>query len=314
MQPYTLIGAGGAIGTPLAQELIQNGGAVRLLSRSGFQMDGAESRKTDVFNQVELTESIRGSKVAFLLVGLDYNTKLWQEKWPIVMQNTLNACAETGVPLIFFDNVYMYGPVDGKMTEETPFKPSSKKGVVRAQVANMLLEAVKKGTVRASIARSADFYGPHADKTSVFYQTVIKNLAEGKKAQWLGNSGMPHSMSYTLDCARALVLLANDPTSFNQTWHLPTYNPPPSPIDLVKIAAKALGVPYKGVQAAPKFLVRLLGLFIPIMKEMVEMIYQNEREYWFDSSKFESRYNFKPTDYEHGINETMRFFNLIKPA
>lgn len=314
MEAYTIIGAGGAIGTSLALELMKTGSNVRLLSRSGVPFEGATSRKTDVFNQAELTEAIRGSKVAFLLVGLDYNTKFWQEKWPIVMQNTLNACAETGVPLIFFDNVYMYGPVNGKMTEETPFNPSSKKGAVRAQIANMLLDAVKNGTVRASIARSADFYGPHADKASMFYQTVIKNLAEGKKAQWLGNPSMLHSMSYTLDCARALVLLANDPQSFNQTWHMPTHNPPPVPSDLIKITANALGVPFKGVQAAPKFLVRLLGLFIPIMKEMVEMVYQNEREYWFDSSKFESHYNFKPTDYEQGIKETLGFFNLTKPV
>ncbi len=210
-QPYTVIGAGGAIGAPLAQELLKNGKLVRLLSRSGKTMDGAESRSVDVFNQKELTEAIRGSKVAFLLVGLDYNTKLWEEKWPIVMQNTLNACAETGVPLVFFDNVYMYGPVKGKMTEETPFNPSSKKGVVRAKIATMLLEAVKRGEVTACIARSADFYGP-------------------------------------------------------------------------------------------------------IMKEMVEMVYQNEQSYWFDSSKFEQKYGFQPTSYEDGIRETVKFFNLRKNA
>lgn len=127
MQPHTIIGAGGAIGTPLAHELIKGGATVRLLSRSGKTMAGAESRATDVGNLKDLIEAIRGSKVAYQLVGLDYDTKIWQEKWPLVMQNTIQACAETGVPLIFFDNVYMYGPVEGKMTEETPFNPSSKK-------------------------------------------------------------------------------------------------------------------------------------------------------------------------------------------
>ncbi len=314
MNPYTIIGAGGAIGTPLAQELIAKGQPVRLLSRSGKSMSGAESRKTDVFNLPDLTEAIRGSKVAFLLVGLDYNTKTWQEQWPVVMQNTLSACAETGVPLIFFDNVYMYGPVEGKMTEETPFKPSSKKGAVRANIANMLLDAVKRGEVKASIARSADFYGPWADEKSMFYQTVFKNLSEGKKSQWLGNPAMPHSMSYTIDCARALVLLADDPGSFNQTWHLPTDNPPPIPTELIQIAAREMGLPYTGVQAAPKFLVRLIGLFVPIMREMVEMVYQNERSYWFDSSKFERAYHYKPIGYEQGIRDTVAFFNLKKGA
>ena len=314
MQPYTLIGAGGAIGHPLAKMLLDQQQPVRLLSRSGAASPGAESRQTDVFNLAELTEAVRGSRVAYLLVGLDYNTKFWQEKWPVVMQNTLRACAETGVPLIFFDNVYMYGPVDGKMTEETPFNPSSKKGEVRARIATQLLDAVQRGDLRASIARSADFYGPWADAKSMFYQTVLKNLAAGKKAQWLGNPAMPHSMTYTLDCARALVTLADDPTSFNQTWHVPTFNPPPVPTELIRMAATEMSVPNKGVQAASKNIVRLLGLFMPIMREMVEMIYQNERPYWFDSTKFEQRYSVQPTSYEQGIRETVAFFKLKNSA
>jgi nucleoside-diphosphate-sugar epimerase len=312
MQPHTIIGAGGAIGTPLAQILLEQKQSVRLLSRSGKILEGAQSRATDVFNLPDLTEAIRGSKMAYLLVGLDYNTRIWQEKWPIVMKNTLQACAETGVPLIFFDNVYMYGPVEGKMTEDTPFRPSSKKGEVRAKIARMLLDAVQRGEVKASIARSADFYGPWADEKSMFYQTVFKNFADGKKAQWLGNPKMPHSMSYTLDCAKGLVLLANDPSSFNQTWHLPTYNPPPVPLELIQLAAKEMNVPYKGVQAASKNLVRLLGLFMPIMREMVEMVYQNERSYWFDSSKFEQHFKYTPISYETGIKETIEFYQLKK--
>lgn len=312
MQSYTLLGAGGAIGTPLAELLLQQGKPVRLLSRSGRSMAGAESRAVDVFDPVGLAEAVRGSKVVFLLIGLDYKTKLWAAQWPVVMDNVLKVCSDQGVPLIFFDNVYMYGQVQGKMTEETPFHPCSKKGETRAKIATMLLDAVKEGRVTASIARSADFYGPWADEKSVFYQTVLKNLAEGKKAQWLGDPQQPHSMTYTRDCAHALQILADDPTSFNQTWHVPTYNPPPVPADLVKLAAEIMGMPYTGVQAVPKWLIQLLGLFIPIMKEMVEMVYQNQQPYWFDSTKFEQKYDFKPTGYEDGIQETVAFFKLKK--
>ncbi len=312
MNPYTLLGAGGSIGSPLAQMLLDQKKPVRLLSRSGAALPGAESRKTDVYDLADLSEAVRGSHVVYLLIGIDYNTKTWQEKWPVVMQNTIRACADTGVPLIFFDNVYMYGPVEGKMTEETPFRPSSKKGEVRAIIARQLIDASQRGDLRAGIARSADFYGPWGDTKSVFYQTVLKNLAAGKKPQWLGNPAMPHSMSYTLDCARALITLADDPTSFHQTWHVPTYNPPPVPTDLIQIAADEMGVPYKGVQAASKNVVRLLGLFVPIMREMVEMIYQTERPYWFDSTKFEQHYGVQPTSYAQGIRDTVDFYKLKK--
>ncbi len=312
MQPHTLIGAGGTISNPLAKLLLEKQQPVRLLSRSGATRSGAEARKVDVLNQGELTEAVRGSKVAYLLIGLDYNTKVWQEQWPIVMQNTIRACAETGVPLIFFDNAYMYGPVEGKITEESPYRPSSKKGEVRAKIARQLLEAAQRGDLQASIARSSDFYGPWADTKSMFYQTVLKNLAAGKKPQWLGNPAMPHSMTYTLDCGRDLMTLADDPSSFNQTWHLPTFNPPPVPTDLMQMAANEMGVPYKGVQAASKNIVRLLGLFMPIMREMVEMVYQNERPYWFDSTKFEQHYGVQPTSYEQGIRDTIAYYHLKK--
>ena len=92
MQPYTLIGAGGAIGSPLAEMLISQGKPVRLLSRSGKSMTGAESIAVDVMDKTALTEAVRGSKVAFLLVGLEYDIRVWRAKWPTVMDNAIAAC------------------------------------------------------------------------------------------------------------------------------------------------------------------------------------------------------------------------------
>lgn len=312
MQPYTILGSGGAIGTPLAQQLLKNNKPVRLLSRSGKGIDGAECRKVDVFDVKNLAEAVRGSKVVFLLVGLEYNIQIWREQWPKIMENTLQVCGEQGIPLIFFDNVYMYGQVSGKMTEATPFNPNSKKGEVRAHIAHLLLDAVAAKKVTATIARAADFYGPYSDQKSMFYVTVLENLAKGKKAQWLGNPKMPHTMTYTLDAARALEMLADAPESFNQTWHLPSHNPPPVPNDLAKMSAEILGVPFKGVQALPRWMVKIIGWFIPIMREMPEMMYQSEHFYHFDSRKFEQHFNFVPTDYAKGIRDTVAFFNLKK--
>ena len=138
------------------------------------------------------------------------------------MTNVINACKETGAKLIFFDNVYMYGKVNGWMTEETPFNPCSKKGEVRAAIVNQLLQEMKAGNLQALIARCADFYGPIGFKTSVPNLLVIQNLLKGKKAQWLADADQPHSITYVPDAAKALYLLANKPDAFGQTWHLPT--------------------------------------------------------------------------------------------
>ncbi|MBE3562596.1 MAG: hypothetical protein IMX05_02535 [Hydrogenibacillus schlegelii] len=72
----------------------------------------------------------------------------------------------------------MYGHVEGKMTEETPHDPVSRKGAVRATVAGMLLEAFQTGYIGASIARTADLDGPYAIKTNLPYLLVFEETVE----------------------------------------------------------------------------------------------------------------------------------------
>ena len=119
------------------------------------------------------------------------------------MGNTIEACKRAHAKLIFFDNIYMYGKVSGPMTEDTSFNPCSKKGEIRAQIATTLLNEVKAGKLNAMIARSADFYGPHA-RTSVANVLVFDKFAKGAKASWLVNDSVPHSYTYTPDAAKSL--------------------------------------------------------------------------------------------------------------
>jgi nucleoside-diphosphate-sugar epimerase len=196
----------------------------------------------------------------------------------------------------------MYDPkfLNG-MTEQTPINPSSQKGKVRAAIANMIMTEVKAGTLTALIARSADFYGPSI-KNSMLAETVIKNLAKGSSAFWLGGLNYKHSFTYTPDAAKATALLGNTSDAFNQVWHLPTATNPPIGKEWVALIAKELEVKPK-VMSFPKWMIKLMGLFMPIMKEMVEMLYQYDRDYVFNSTKFEERFKVKPTSYKDGIKE-----------
>ena len=224
----------------------------------------------------------------------------------MIMTNVINACKETGAKLIFFDNVYMYGRVNGWMTEETPFNPCSKKGEVRAAIASQLLQETKTGNLQALIARCADFYGPIGFKTSVPNLLVIQNLLKGKKAQWLANADQQHSITYVPDAAKALYLLANRPDAFGQTWHLPTAGELITGRQFVKQAAAAMQKP-DGVSTIPNWMLSLAGLFNRPMKELKEMNYQNEYPYLFDSGKFNKTFGFTPTSYGEGIKETVKW-------
>ena len=222
---HTILGAGGSIGNALTYELLKANENVRLVSRSNYSISGTESFKADISSYEETLNSIQNSDVVYLCAGLAYELKVWRELWPKIMQNAIDACKKVNTKLIFFDNVYMYGKVDGKMTETTPYNPCSKKGEIRVKIATMLESEMKQKNINAIIARSADLYGPYATKSSVPFILVIDNLMKGKKAQWLIDVNKTHSFSYTIDSAQALYLLSGRDECYNQVWHMPTYNP-----------------------------------------------------------------------------------------
>jgi nucleoside-diphosphate-sugar epimerase len=123
----TILGAGGPIANELAKILAAKGETIRLVSRNPKPMSGAEVIAADISNKQECIRSVEGSSVVHLLVGLTYDLAVWRELWPRIMANTIEACKRAQAKLIFFDNVYMYGKVDGPMTEETPYAPTSRR-------------------------------------------------------------------------------------------------------------------------------------------------------------------------------------------
>jgi nucleoside-diphosphate-sugar epimerase len=155
---HTILGAGGSIGNPLAYELLKANENVRLVSRSNYSIPGTESFRADISSYEETLNSIQGSDVVYICAGLAYDLQVWREFWPRIMQNAIDASKKVNARLIFFDNVYMYGKVDGKMTETTAYNPCSKKGEIRARIATMLEEEMKLKNIHAIIARSAELY------------------------------------------------------------------------------------------------------------------------------------------------------------
>ncbi|PHN02656.1 NAD-dependent epimerase/dehydratase family protein [Flavilitoribacter nigricans] len=298
----TILGSGGAIGLELAKALPDFTDRIRLVSRNPEKVNPTdELHPADLLQAEAVDAAVAGSDIVYLTVGLPYNTEIWTTKWPLIMDHTIAACKKHACRLVFFDNIYMYDPDHlAPMDENTPIRPVSKKGKVRASISSRLMDAVKAGELEALIARSADFYGPSVKNTSVLTETVFNNLAAGKPADWMGSLNFQHSFTYTPDAGKATALLGNSSDAFGQVWHLPTASQPPTGREWIDAIAGALGVPSKS-RVAPKWLVRILGLFNPIMKEMVEMMYQYDRDYIFDSSKFESHFNFSPTPYAEGI-------------
>ena len=302
---HVILGAGGAIGTPLAAELLARQQKVRAVSRSGAAPAGVEAVRGDLTESDDVLRAVEPGSTVYLLAGLKYDRRVWQEQWPPIMRNVVRACSQKGARLIFFDNVYLYGRVDGPMTEDTPVRPTSRKGEIRAGIVAFLQNEIAAGRVTAAIARSADFYGPHADKTGALSILVFQRLAAGKSAQVLVDPDRKHSYTYTPDCATALCLLADADDAFGRTWHLPTAHPALTGRELIELAAEALSVAPR-ITVLPAWMMKTTGLVVPMMRELAEMLYQNDSDYLFDSSRFERRFAFTPTPYTDGIRECAR--------
>src|SRR3979490_2235856 len=303
----TILGAGGAIGSELVKELTARNESIRLVSRNPKLVPGAaEAVAADLSNLDDTVKAVSGSRVAFLLVGLKYDITEWRALWPRIMRNAIEAAKRANARLVFFDNVYMYGKVEGVMTEQTPFHPYSKKGGLRAQIATMLLNEIKTGNLTALIARSADFYGPGA-RTGIPNVLVFDKLAKGAKPSWLVNDSVQHSFTFPPDAARSLVLLADNESAWNQTWHVPTAPDPPTGKQFIDFAAKEFGTKPK-YRVLTRPMLWLAGWFDTTVRESYEMLYQYESEYIFDSTKFTKACRFQPTSYAEGVRRTAQAY------
>jgi nucleoside-diphosphate-sugar epimerase len=299
----TILGSGGGIGIPLAGELKNFTNDIRLVSRKPKKINDTDELFPADFNDLSSIEkAVAGSDVVYLTVGFEYNIKVWKQIWPSFMKATIDACSKHNAKLVFFDNVYMYDRQEIPfMTESSRINPPSEKGKVRQQLREMVMTEVEKGKLTALIARSADFYGPD-NKNSALTLMVADNLLKGKKAQAFGNVDKIHTYTYTPDAARATALLGNTPDAFNQEWHVPTTKEKLSNRQWIELIAKELATEAK-IQAVPKILIQILGIFVPIMKEFPEMLYQYDQDYIFDSSKFEKRFGIQATDPATGIRK-----------
>lgn len=301
----TILGSTGVIGKELAKALPEYTNEIRLVSRNPQKVNNSDVLvSANLLNSEEIIKAVEGSEVVYLTAGIQYDIKVWRKDWPIIMKNVIEACKKNKSKFIFFDNVYSYGKVDGWMTEETSVKPDSEKGKVRAKLNEMIMNEVKQGNLKAIIAKAADFYGPNTPLSFVNIM-VFENYKKGKKAQWMLDVNKKHSFTYTPDAGRGTAILGNTDSAYNQIWHLPTNKNVLNGKEFVELAAKAMGVKPE-YMVVKKWMLSMLGLFNKVIKENNEMLYQNEFDYLFDSTKFEKAFNYKPISYEDGIIETVK--------
>ena len=290
----TILGAVSAVSRELAKSLSGYSNNIKLAGRNPDTVSGTEIiLKGDLSNSLFLDEAVKGSEIVYVTIGFEYKSIIWEEKWPPFMENLISICSRHNAKIVFLDNMYMYGhEYLADMREDTPVNPESRKGRVRARVANMLIDAAEKGEVKAIIARAADFYGPGV-KNSGLMQTVYKNLLNNKNPLWTGNPDKIHNFTFSEDIGRGMAMLGNTPDAYNEIWHLPAFHEKITVRRLIEMFMEEMNVERKINSIGPAALT-LLGLFVPVLKEIKDVYYQFSGDYFFNSSKFNRRFNYTP--------------------
>lgn len=302
----TILGSGGSIGTELAKALKQYTDAIKLVSRNPAKVNDTDIlHSADLGDAMQVDEAVQGSEICYVTLGFDYNIKVWKEKWLPFMTSVVEACIKHRSKLVFFDNVYAIGGNHvNHITEDSPISPSSKKGEVRAAVDKLILDQVEEGSLQAIIARAPDFFGPEKKQNSLLLNLVYDNLAKGKAAQWFCNADVVHTMGYTPDLAKGTAILGNSGDAYNQVWNLPVDMNALTGREWVELFAGEMKARNK-IKVLPLWALRLLGLFVPILREMPEMMYQFDRPYVFDCTKFNSKFNYNPTSNLEAVRQTI---------
>lgn len=298
----------GPLGLHIMQVLSEKGEWVTLVNRSGNVdqklPENVEVVAGDATDSSVVLRICKGADKVFHCAMPAYTE--WAEKFPALTQGILEGVKPTGAKLIYCDNLYMYGDTQGgELNENLPDKATGHKGKVRAAMAKSLMEAHKKGEVQVVIGRGSDFFGPNVINAALggpFFEAALS----GKPANLLGNVDLPHTFTYIKDFAKALVTLSENDHAFGQVWHIPNA-PTTTTRQLVNLVEKEIGQSIK-VRAAKRFMVGLLGLFNPILKEMKEMMYEWEQPYVVNHGKFERAFGMDFTPHEVAIEETVAWY------
>ena len=305
-QLHVVLGATGGAGGALVSELAGRGHRVRAVSRkpTADLPEGVEQVAADAADPAQTRTACAGATVVYHCVQPPYQR--WAAEFPRLTQSIADAAAAAGARLVYADNLYAYGPVHGPITDDLSAQPTTNKGRIRALMAERLLAAHRSGTLQVAIGRSSDYHGP-GGANSVVGDILFGAATKGNRARWMGRMDLPHSLNYLQDVARALSILGARPEALGEVWHLPAAEPVTGR-EFVELIAAALARPVK-VTATSRLALRTAGLFDPRARESAEMLYQWERPFVLDASKFQRAFGpLEPTPHPQAVATTVAWF------
>jgi len=300
-----VIGAG-PVGWTTAAMLADGGHAIRIITRNGAgpQHPRIERVRADAADPTALLRSAEGAVVIYNAASPPY--RYWATDWPPLAGSVLSVAEATGAVLVTVSNLYGYGPVSHEMIESDPLDATTTKGRVRAQIWRDALAAHEQGRVRATELRSSDYFGPRV-LTSQLGERIIAKIIAGKPVSVFGDPDTPHSWTYITDVARALIQLGADERAWGRPWHTPT-GPPISQRQVIDALSEAANGQRTRVRSISPLALKMLGIFVPDVRELGEIRYQFDDSFVVDSTAAQTTFGLEATPLEAALRETISWY------
>ena len=294
MSKHVVVGAG-PIGTATASLLAERGHEVVIVTRSGSgPTHPAVARvAADASSSAAVIEIATGAVAIYNCANPAYHR--WPTDWPPLAAALLTAAERSGAVLATVSNLYGYGPVVGPMTEDLPLVAQGHKGRTRVQMWRAALAEHDAGRVRATEVRGSDYIAP--GPSSHLGDRVVPRLLARKKVAVLKSADTPHTWTSVDDVASLLVTVAADERGWGRAWHVPS-NAPRTQREAVGDLCRVAGVDPVKVSEHPAAMMRLLGVFNPVIREFAEVSYQFEKPFILDSSAATTTFGLASTPWD----------------
>ena len=302
---HVVLGAG-PVGRSVAAALANRGVTPAVVTRSGTAVPGALPSVADISDPAQAAAAVAGAQVVFQCTSPAYHQ--WPAKFPALQASVVDAAAAAGALLVVAENLYGYGPGTGLLTEDRPLTATTRKGAVRARLWQDLAAAHQAGRLRVVAGRASDFYGPGVGAGSVVGDRFFGALLRGKPAEVLGDPDRLHTYTYIADFGEALVALSETGATWGRAWHVPsapavtTRSFAAQATDLAGVAVPGTGPRLR--RLAP-WQLRLVGLGVPAVREMPEMMYQFEQDWVVDYSAYAAAVGGRPTPMRTALAATV---------
>jgi len=313
MGEHVIVGAG-AVGQGVARELAAAGHEVVIVSRSGRApaVDGVRAVAADAADQAVLTRLLTGAAVLYNCANPPHYHR-WATEWPPMAQAMLGAAVATGTDYLIMGNLYGYGPVTAPMRPDTPLAATGRNGGIRNGMWSDALAAQAAGRIRTMEVRASDFFGPDSGANAHMGDRVIPRLLAGKPVRVFGSLDAPHSWTFTPDVSHTIAMLAADDRGWGRAWHVPTNAPLTQREAITSIASEA-GVDVPKLAVLPRSLLRALGVVVPVVGALGQVLYQFESSFVIDATETTETFGIEPTPWSECVRTTLAAYRTPTPT